>query len=100
MKISEITDKNITWNNINGINIAEIQSTYKNLINALLTIVSLKSPNRSAIMLNNVHDFIELVNRILQSTYPDKDDPDIVMLKAELLDMKQHILNLSSQLTT
>lgn len=98
MKISEITNKNLSWFTLNGVDITDVKSSYNSLITALAVVTRLKSPSRSKIILGNVEEFTSTIDKILDINYPDKDDTDIVQLTKELIQMKNHVLNLSSQL--
>ena len=98
MKIFEITDKNLSWSSLNGVDITDVKSSYNSLITALAVVTRLKSPSRSKIILGNVEDFISTIDKILSINYPDKDDNDIVQINKELIQMKNHVLNLASQL--
>lgn len=98
MRIFEITDKNLSWSALKGVDIEAVKSSYNSLITALTILIRLKSPSRSRIILRNVEDFISTIDKILSINYPDKADPDIMQMNKELIHMKTHILNLSSHL--
>lgn len=98
MKISEITDKNLSWIELNNINLTVIRKTYSILLNSLPVIIKLRSPSKSKIILGNVEGFVSTVDKILNISFPDAEDEDIIKMKSELTDMKNHILTISSQL--
>lgn len=98
MRIVEITDKNRVWADINNVNIDVIKDTYSFLLKSLPIIIKMKSPNRSNIILGNVEDFVSVIDKILSIRYPDKEDIDIIQLNKDLVQMKNHVLTLSSQL--
>lgn len=98
MKISEITDRNLAWNKLNGIDFDEIINTYSFIIQVIDTIRPLNSPTRNQRVFNNIEDFNNLVNAFLQVTYPDKNDEDILNFRNKVTKMKNHINELRSQL--
>ncbi len=57
MKISEITNKNLSWFTLNGVDITDVKSSYNSLITALAVVTRLKSSSRSKIILGNVEEF-------------------------------------------
>lgn len=98
MKIFEITDKNLSWSALKGVDIDNVKSSYNSLIKALNIFIRLKSPSRSKMILNNVESFVSTVDKILNISFPDKNDEDIIKMKYELTEMREHILSLSKQL--
>jgi hypothetical protein len=81
-----------------GVDIDSVKHTYDILEKSLNILIRLRSPSRSAMILNNVEEFISVIDSILNINYPDKNDPDIEKTNNELIEMKDRILELSSQL--
>lgn len=98
MKIYEITDKNKLWSEMNDIDINLIKNTYNFLANSLPLLIRLNSTSRSKMILSNIESFVSTVDKILNISFPDKNDEDIIKMKYELTEMRGHILSLSKQL--
>lgn len=98
MKISEITDRNLVWNELNSIDFDKISDTYKFIVKVIETIRPLNSPNFNRRVFNNIEVFDNLVNAFLQIDYPDKNDEDILNFRNEVTKMKNHIDDLSRHL--
>lgn len=98
MKISEITARNLVWNELNSIDFVKISNTYQFIVKVIETIRPLNSPNFNRRVFNNIEEFDNLVNDFLQIDYPDKNDEDIQNFRNEVTKMKNHIDELSSHL--
>lgn len=99
MRIYEITDQNIEWNAISGINI-DFDKEYYSIIKAVDLIIKLNHKSKYPILLSMIESFENRAEQVLNSKYPDPTDPDIVALKEKLNRMKQHIDQLKSQLAS
>lgn len=97
VRITEITDKNIVWNKLNGISL-EFKAEYDFLVKVLTTLIPLKSKHRNQIALGNIEDFKMRTSKFLNTTYPDSDDPDVIAVKRQVTDMLSNIDLLKSQL--
>ena len=95
MLISEITDENLVWAKLKGIEL-DFTTSYYEIVDLLNTLIRLRSPYRNSQWLAIIAAFEDRLSMFLNE--PFGDDPDIVELKEKARRMLRNIAELKSRL--
>ena len=96
MKINEITDKNLAWAQLFGIDIPAIYKTYSTIVDSWPAILRSRSPALIQTHKQNLLNYLTILDNILAqlNSFPDQQDPDIQKLLVDLPQMQAHIQKL------
>lgn len=87
------------WNTLYGIDFDKIKSDYKLIINLLSIIIKLRRSSQTPSVLVTVNEFENTLTTILEISYPDSNDIDLLLFKKTIVQMKTHIIHLKNQLS-
>lgn len=96
MRIFEITSRNAMW--IGFYNQQEVDQKYQSTVKMCNMLLKLKHRSKYPYAIDTINDFKNTANKILNTKFPDPDDPDIVALINKIKQMIEHLSALESQL--
>lgn len=97
MKINEITDKNLVWKNLVGMNL-EFEDEFGIVEKYASSVISTKHVSRYPVALYLIHEFVDRAIEFLNSKPFDPNDSDIIELQQQVRNMVDCLTKLEKQL--
>ena len=103
MKIFEITDKNLEWSILSGVETefeleSEVELSYSRAISLLEMLIKLKSTHRVTTWLPTVLTFEDKLIKFVNFPFPDEDDADLDVRRNRARTMLSEISSLKQRL--
>jgi len=97
VKIFEITDKNLGWSKLSGVE-TEFDYGYDEIVTLLELLIKLKSRHRVTTALPAIVEFERRLNEFVDEPFPDEDDADLDNRRNRAQTMLSEISSLKQQL--
>lgn len=99
MNIPKISNINLEWIILNGINLNKLYDEYDSFVAALDLLGSYYDIHRNTKWLEYINRIVTNYNIILNLNFPDEADPGIIEFRQDLRNKEDHLLEYKSKIT-